>query len=286
MTQDWTGIILAGGAGTRLHPITKGVTKQLLPVYDKPMIYYPLATLIQCGIKDIIIITSPEERNKEGFRDLLGHGEAFGVEIKYLQQARPEGIAQALRIVDDEIGTSNVALILGDNIFHSEHFSIIAQETMSEVSSGKSDGAIFGIEVGDYSRYGVVGLDADGFPERIIEKPSDEDMKVFSGKPFAVPGLYFYDVDTAITIACGLKPSARGEYEITDLHRDMIAMNSLYVEPLPRGVAWFDAGTFDSLMSAAEYVRTVQKDTGVMVGSPEDAAIQQRFITKAEACYD
>lgn len=277
--SDWKGIILAGGAGTRLHPLTKGVTKQLLPVYDKPMIYYPLSTLIQCGIKDILIITTVEPKDKQGFWFLLGTGNQFGVSIRYEIQREPKGIAQALLIADRFIGDSYTALILGDNIFHSDVFSTVARETMEEVSSGKYDGAVFGIEVENPERYGVVFFDQEGHVDCMIEKPERSTIEQFKyGKALVVPGLYFYNPEVAVCTANDLKPSHRGELEITDIHKSMIKSQRLYVEPLPPGVAWFDAGTFESLREASEYVRMIQRTSHVMVGSPEESAIQQGFI--------
>ncbi len=283
--SDWKGIILAGGAGTRLDPLTKGVTKQLLPVYDKPMIYYPLATLIQCGIKNILIITTAESKDSDGFWSLLGDGSQFGVSIRYDEQPKPQGIAQALLIADaDEfISDSYTALILGDNIFHSDVFHEVARDTMQEVSSGKHDGAVFGIKVENPERYGVVFLDSEGHIDRLIEKPTTEMIKLFKqGEYYAVPGLYFYNSKPAVCIANHLKPSPRGELEITDIHKKMIKAQRFYVEPLPPGIAWFDAGTVESLREASEYVRTIQRTSHVLVGCPFEAARQERFINSCD----
>ncbi len=281
--SDWKGIILAGGAGTRLDPLTKGVTKQLLPVYDKPMIYYPLATLIQCGIKNILIITTAESKDSDGFWSLLGNGNQFGINLVYDTQGEPRGIAEALLIADRFTSDSNIALILGDNIFHSDVFHEVARDTMQEVSSGKYDGAVFGIKVENPERYGVVFLDSDGHIDCIVEKPDQSTLEQFKDSEFyAVPGLYFYNREVAVCTANNLQPSPRGELEITDIHKSMIKSQRLYVEPLPPGIAWFDAGTVESLREASEYVRTIQRTSHVMVGCPFEAARQERFINSSD----
>ena len=270
--KEWKGIVLAGGAGTRLHPITKGVTKQLLPVYDKPLIYYPLATLAQSGITEIAVITTGEVKDRDGFRDLLGGGSDFGLEISYFQQPEPKGIAQALTITKEFTQGCNVALILGDNIFHCDSMRELSGDMMDQVSSGNYDAAIFGIEVPDPERFGVVFLDDEGVPNGIFEKPNAERIELLSGFGghgyYAVPGLYYYDADKAVKAVENLTPSDRGELEITDLHRAIISNRSMYVEVMPRGVAWFDAGTFDSLNAASNYVKAVQDAMGLKIGDP------------------
>jgi glucose-1-phosphate thymidylyltransferase len=262
------GIILAGGTGSRLHPITLGVSKQLVPVYDKPMIYYPLSTLMLAGIRDILLITTPHEA--DSFQRLLGDGSRFGISISYATQPSPDGLAQAFTIGADFIGGDSSALILGDNIFYGHGFGR-QLERFSHV-----DGAtVFAYRVSDATAYGVIEFDADGKAISLEEKPEHPRSS------FAVPGLYFYDNDV-IEIARNLKPSARGEYEITDVSRHYLEQGRLKVEVLERGFAWLDTGTFDSLYDAGNYIRTLEHRQGLKVGSPEEVAWRQGFLSDDE----
>jgi glucose-1-phosphate thymidylyltransferase len=258
------GIILAGGKGTRLYPITMGVTKQLLPVYDKPLIYYPLSTLMMAGIRDIQLITTV--RDAPSFQRLLGDGAPLGINISYATQDRPDGLAQAFVIGAGHIGTDAVALVLGDKIFYGPGVGT-SLSRFQKVSGG----AIFAYWVADPSAYGVIEFGADGIALSLEEKPATPKSH------YAVPGLYFYDNDV-IDIARGLRPSLRGEYEITDINQTYLDQGRLNVEVLPRGTAWLDTGTFDSLLDASDYVRTLERRQGLKISIPEEVAWRMGFI--------
>ncbi|MFQ6331864.1 glucose-1-phosphate thymidylyltransferase RfbA [Nocardia sp. CWNU-33] len=257
------GIILAGGTGSRLHPITRGVSKQLVPVYDKPMIYYPLSTLMLAGITDILVITTPEDA--EAFGRLLGDGSQFGIAIDYVVQQEPDGLAKAFVLGASHIGADSAALVLGDNIFHGPGLGT-SLNRFAEVDGG----AVFAYWVSDPTAYGVVEF-TEGRAVSIEEKPKTPRSN------YAIPGLYFYDNDV-VEIARGLRPSARGEYEITDINRAYLEQDRLQVDVLARGTAWLDTGTFDSLLDAANYVRTIEQRQGLKIGVPEEVAWRMGFI--------
>jgi glucose-1-phosphate thymidylyltransferase len=259
------GILLAGGSGTRLHPMTLAASKQLLPVYDKPMVYYPLSTLMLAGIRDILVISTPDDLPQ--FRRLLGDGAAIGVNFSYAEQKRPEGIAQAFLIGRDWIAGEACALALGDNLIHGDHLSALLR-----AAATRPHGAtVFAYQVRDPERYGVVSFDTNGRAASIVEKPTA------SQSNWAVTGLYFYDRHVS-DLAKAVRPSGRGELEITDLNRMYLDAGTLAVERLSRGCAWLDAGTPDSLLQAATFVQTIQSRTGMLVGCPEEVAFRMGYI--------
>ena len=259
------GIVLAGGSGTRLHPMTLAASKQLLPVYDKPMVYYPLSTLMLAGIQDIMLISTPEDLPQ--FKRLLGDGSRFGVRFAYAEQPKPDGIAQAFLIASDWLAGEPCALALGDNLIHADHLS-----TLLRTAAARPVGAsVFAYQVRDPERYGVVAFDANGKAVEVVEKPAAPTSN------WAITGLYFYDKQVS-EIARRIKPSPRGELEITDLNRVYLEMGTLNVEKLSRGCAWLDAGTPDSLLQAATFVQTIQSRTGMLVGCPEEVAFRMGYI--------
>jgi glucose-1-phosphate thymidylyltransferase len=263
------GIILAGGSGSRLHPLTRGVSKQLLPVYSKPMVYYPLSTLMLAGIRTILVITTPHEQ--EGFRRLLGDGTDLGLQIDYAVQPNPDGLAQAFLIGREFVGADRVALALGDNLFYGANFSDYLR-----TAAGRETGAtVFGYQVRDPERYGVVELAADGRAVSIEEKPARP------RSAYAVTGLYFYD-NQVLDIAARLKPSPRGELEITDVNRAYLERGQLRVEKLARGIAWLDTGTHESLIQAANYIHAIEERQGLMVACLEEIAYRMGYISRAD----
>lgn len=263
------GIILAGGSGTRLHPITKVISKQLLPIYDKPMIYYPLSTLMLAGIKEILIISTPYDI--DGYKRLLGDGGNLGIKIVYEVQPKPEGLAQAFLIGEKFIGNESVALILGDNIFYGRHFG----QTLQEAANLKEGAVVFGYHVSDPERFGVIEIDSNGKGLSIEEKPINPKSNI------AVTGLYFYD-NNVVKYAKTIKPSKRNELEITDLNNIYLKHGNLQVEVLGRGFAWLDTGTVNSLLDAAKFVEVLQKRTGIVISAPEEIAYRKGWINKEE----
>jgi len=269
MNINYKGIVLAGGSGTRLHPITKGVSKQLLPIYDKPMIYYPISVLMLAGINEILVISTPDDIGS--YQRLLGKGADFGLSIKYAVQPSPDGLAQAFLIGEEFIGDSNVALVLGDNIFYGQHFS----DNLKRATAKSKGATVFGYQVKDPERFGVVEFDADGNVLSIEEKPSAPKSN------YAVTGLYFYD-NEVLQIARSIQPSQRGELEITDVNKEYQSRDQLSVELLGRGFAWLDTGTHDSLMEAGQFVQTVEHRQGLKVACLEEIAFSKGWLSKPD----
>lgn len=265
------GIVLAGGSGTRLFPITKGVSKQLLPIYDKPMVYYPISTLMLAGIRDILIISTPEDL--PSFRRLLGDGSAFGVKLSFAEQPSPDGLAQAFIIGREFIGDDAVCLVLGDNIFHGAGFASLLREAVASAEGKEPRATVFGYWVDDPERYGVAEFDRDGHCVSIEEKPERPKSN------YAVTGLYFYP-NSVVDIASSIKPSSRGELEITSVNQAYLSDGRLLVKPLPRGFAWLDTGTHDSLAEASIYVEVLEKRQGLKIGCLEGIAYRQGWISK------
>lgn len=267
--NSWKGIVLAGGSGTRLFPVTRAISKQLAPVYDKPMIYYPLATLMMAGIRDILVINTPHEQ--ECFKRLLGDGKEWGVRFEYAVQPRPEGIAQAFLIARQFAGDANVALALGDNIFYGHGLS----DLLHRATSRSTGATVFGYLVKDPERYGVVEFDKAGVPMGLEEKPERPKSS------YAVTGLYFYD-NRVFELAAGLKPSSRGELEITDLNREYLSLGDLHVEKMGRGIAWLDTGTHDALMQAASFIQAIEERQGLQVACLEEIAWRMGYVARSD----
>ncbi len=263
------GIILAGGSGTRLYPLTHAISKQIMPVYDKPMIYYPLSVLMETGIREVLIITTP--RDSETFKTLLGDGSQWGMNFQYKVQEKPNGLAEAFIIGEEFIGQDNVAMILGDNMFYGSHL----QEMLKKANERENESTIFGYQVNDPRAYGVVEIDENGKAVSIEEKPENPKSD------YAVPGLYFYTNDV-VEIAKNVKPSARGELEITSINEEYMKKDKLYVERFGRGMTWFDTGTHDALLETASFVQTIEKRQGLQVCCPEEIAYQNKWITAEE----